>query len=76
MSEISVISEQSRIITQCPVFEDEDGLPVPCNRDLVVIAATRFIGDEYGSWPVYDVYFECGHSFEAMKISLRHADEV
>ena len=71
------LATESTRLEACPVWLiNEDGEPEPCGGLLRATLTRSVVGDDYGSWPTYSVSFPCGHTFEDMSTSLRHADEV
>lgn len=74
---IQTLAADSRTLTTCPTFViGDDELPVECGAEIRVVARREVVGDDYGSWSVFDVSFECGHTLADMQKSLRHADEI
>lgn len=78
--EITTIDSKTWNMVHCPVLElseDEDGYElIPCDERLVVVASREIVGDDYGSWPVFSVQFQCGHTFDEMVNSLRNDEYV
>lgn len=76
-TEIRTLNQVTFTITKCPVLlESDEGVAYFCNEDLEVVVDKAIIGDDYGSWPEYGVYFKCGHTLEQMKNSYRYGDQI
>lgn len=74
---IETISTDTRILETCPTFiVNEQDEFIVCNAPLRVVCTRSIVGDDYGSWPVVSVEFECGHTFSNMVASLSRESEV
>lgn len=74
---VETLSCTTTTLKRCPAFVlGQDGLPEACGLPLEVVAHTDIVGDDYGSWPTFDVYLRCGHTLADIEAGLKHRDEV
>lgn len=73
------ISQDTQALTNCPVLlytedSEEASDVVACNATLQPMMTRTIIGDDYGEFPQYGVYFDCGHTFAQMEESLKWSE--
>ena len=78
-TEIQTLKTTETILKHCPVpvmGKDDFVFVELCGEPLDVILNTDIVGDDYGSWSIYDVGFRCGHSFADMKKSMKFSEQI
>lgn len=73
VSDLYEISQTTGTLEKCPVILSDEST---CGTALQVMVTNTIIGDNYGAWPEVGVYFDCGHTFADMEMSIRMAEYI
>ena len=60
-------------LKRCPVILSDEST---CGTELQVMTTYTIIGDDYGAWPEVGVFFDCGHTFAQMEMSIKMSEYI
>jgi len=72
-TEIRELESNATTLTRCPAWVlGGDEMAQECGQELRVRATMTIVGDDFGDWATFHVFFECGHTLEDMKRGLSY----